>query len=141
MKKIVLLLLVVLIPAIVAEAAVAAYPDKTVQLVVPWGAGGRTDVIARLFATHAPKYLGQAMVVINKPGGADVLRWLQQHGDPYLLSAWDFEGKVGIDYGVYGAPETFVIDKLGVIRFKQIGPITPEVLEKTLLPLLAKLNS
>ena len=71
---------------------------------------------------------------------ADAKRWLQQNGDPYQLSVWDFEGKVGIDYGVYGAPETFVIDKQGVIRFKQIGPITPEVLEKTLLPLIAKLN-
>lgn len=71
---------------------------------------------------------------------ADAKRWLQQNGDPYQLSVWDFEGKVGIDYGVYGAPETFVIDKQGVIRYKQIGPITPEVLEKTLLPLIAKLN-
>ena len=71
---------------------------------------------------------------------ADAKRWLQQNGDPYQLSVWDFEGKVGIDYGVYGAPETFVIDKQGVIRYKQIGPVTPEVLEKTLLPLLAKLN-
>lgn len=72
---------------------------------------------------------------------ADAKRWLQQNGDPYQLSVWDFEGKVGIDYGVYGAPETFVIDKQGVIRYKQIGPITPEVLEKTLLPLIAKLNA
>ena len=54
---------------------------------------------------------------------------------------WDIDGKVGIDYGVYGAPETFVIDKQGVIRYKQIGPITPRTLEKTLLPLLAKLNA
>lgn len=76
-----------------------------------------------------------------KDARMDATRWLQQNGDPYLLSVWDNDGKVGIDYGVYGAPETFVIDKLGVIRYKQIGPITPEVLEKTLLPLLAKLNS
>lgn len=71
---------------------------------------------------------------------ADAKRWLQQNGDPYQLSVWDIDGKVGIDYGVYGAPETFVIDKQGVIRYKQIGPVTPEVLEKTLLPLIAKLN-
>ena len=76
-----------------------------------------------------------------KDGRAEATKWLQQHGDPYQLSVWDFEGKVGIDYGVYGAPETFVIDKQGIIRYKQIGPITPEVLEKTLLPLLAKLNA
>lgn len=86
--------------------------------------------------------LGIAPIVgLNyKDQRADAKRWLQQNGDPYQLSVWDFEGKVGIDYGVYGAPETFVIDKQGVIRFKQIGPITPEVLEKTLLPLIAQLN-
>ncbi|GHT90660.1 thiol:disulfide interchange protein [Betaproteobacteria bacterium] len=67
-------------------------------------------------------------------------KWLAQHGDPYALSVLDLDGRVGIDYGVYGAPETFLIDKAGVIRFKQIGPITPEALETTLLPLIAELN-
>jgi cytochrome c biogenesis protein CcmG/thiol:disulfide interchange protein DsbE len=72
---------------------------------------------------------------------ADATKWLAQHGDPYLLSVWDIDGKVGIDYGVYGAPETFVIDRQGIIRYKHIGPITPQDLEKTILPLLAKLNA
>ena len=71
----------------------------------------------------------------------DALQWLRRFGDPYALSAHDLEGKVGIDYGVYGAPETFVIDKQGVIRYKQIGPITPEALEKTILPLVRKLEA
>ena len=71
----------------------------------------------------------------------DAVAWLQKFGNPYQLSAWDIEGRVGIDYGVYGAPETFVIDKQGVIRHKQIGPITPEALEKTILPLIRKLNA
>ena len=53
-----------------------------------------------------------------------------QFGNPYALSAFDVEGRVGIDYGVYGVPETFVIDKQGVIRYKQIGPITPEALRE-----------
>jgi cytochrome c biogenesis protein CcmG/thiol:disulfide interchange protein DsbE len=75
-----------------------------------------------------------------KDARADALRWLERNGNPYQLSAWDLEGRVGIDYGVYGAPETFVVDKQGIIRYKQIGPITPEVLEKTLLPMLRKLN-
>ncbi len=70
----------------------------------------------------------------------DGMKWLSTHGDPYLASAFDDEGKVGIDYGVYGVPETFVIDKQGVIRYKQIGPITPEALEKKILPLVKKLN-
>jgi cytochrome c biogenesis protein CcmG/thiol:disulfide interchange protein DsbE len=71
----------------------------------------------------------------------DGVQWLQKFGNPYALSAHDFEGKVGIDYGVYGVPETFVIDKQGVIRYKQIGPITPEALEKTILPLIRQLNA
>jgi len=62
-------------------------------------------------------------------------------GNPYVVSAFDVEGKVGIDYGVYGVPETFVIDKQGVIRYKQIGPITPEALQEKILPLIRKLNA
>jgi cytochrome c biogenesis protein CcmG/thiol:disulfide interchange protein DsbE len=71
----------------------------------------------------------------------DGVQWLAKLGNPYSLSAFDVDGKVGIDYGVYGVPETFVIDKQGVIRYKQIGPITPEALEKTLLPLIRKLEA
>jgi cytochrome c biogenesis protein CcmG, thiol:disulfide interchange protein DsbE len=70
----------------------------------------------------------------------DGTRWLAKFGDPYALSAWDIDGRVGIDYGVYGAPETFVIDKQGVIRYKQIGPITRETLDKVLMPLIRKLE-
>ena len=69
------------------------------------------------------------------------VQWLAKFGNPYELSAFDVEGKVGIDYGVYGVPETFVIDKEGVIRYKQIGPITRQALEKTILPLILKLNA
>ncbi|HEX6632632.1 MAG TPA: DsbE family thiol:disulfide interchange protein [Usitatibacter sp.] len=71
---------------------------------------------------------------------ADGMKWLATHGDPYLLSAYDDEGKVGIDFGVYGVPETFVIDKEGVIRYKQIGPITPEALDRKIMPLVRKLE-
>lgn len=66
--------------------------------------------------------------------------WLRQFGDPYKLSAFDGEGRVGIDYGVYGVPETFLIDKKGVIRLKHIGPLTTEVLNEKLLPLIKELN-
>lgn len=68
------------------------------------------------------------------------MKFLAQHGDPYRLSAFDMDGRVGIDYGVYGVPETFVIDKEGVIRYKQIGPITVEALQNTILPLIEKLK-
>ena len=60
----------------------------------------------------------------------DAIAMLAERGNPYLLSAFDADGRVGINYGVYGVPETYIIDKAGVIRFKQIGPITPEILEK-----------
>ena len=71
----------------------------------------------------------------------DGMRWLTEFGNPYQTSAFDENGRVGIDFGVYGVPETYVIDKAGVIRYKQIGPITPDVLDKTILPLIRKLNA
>lgn len=67
-------------------------------------------------------------------------KWLAEHGDPYKLSVMDLDGRVGIDFGVYGVPETYVIDKAGVIRMKHTGPITPETLGKKIMPLLAELN-
>ena len=70
----------------------------------------------------------------------DALGWLKQFGDPYSLSISDRDGSVGINYGVYGVPETFVIDKAGVIRYKQIGPVTPDALKNKILPLVAKLQ-
>ncbi|MGE5115798.1 MAG: DsbE family thiol:disulfide interchange protein [Betaproteobacteria bacterium] len=71
---------------------------------------------------------------------ADAVRWLTERGDPYLLSAVDADGRVGIDYGVYGVPETYVIDKTGTIRFKQIGPVTTEVLQAKIVPLIRELQ-
>jgi cytochrome c biogenesis protein CcmG, thiol:disulfide interchange protein DsbE len=70
----------------------------------------------------------------------DARRWLQQFGNPYALSVVDADGRTGIDYGVYGVPETYVIDGGGVIRYKQIGPITAEILEKKILPLAMALK-
>ena len=71
----------------------------------------------------------------------DAMAWLSKHGNPYVASLSDAEGLVGIDFGVYGVPETFVIDKSGTIRLKHIGPITPDVLRDTILPLVKKLNA
>lgn len=70
----------------------------------------------------------------------DALGWLAKFGDPYKLSIVDGDGRVGLDYGVYGVPETFVIDKQGVIRYKQIGPITEEVWRDKMLPLVQQLR-
>jgi cytochrome c biogenesis protein CcmG/thiol:disulfide interchange protein DsbE len=71
----------------------------------------------------------------------DARRLLDSMGNPYVASVSDLDGRTGIEFGVYGVPETFVIDKAGVIRYKQIGPITPKVLHDTILPLVKKLNA
>ena len=70
----------------------------------------------------------------------DALAMLAKQGNPYLLSAYDANGRVGIDYGVYGVPETYVIDRGGVIRFKHIGPITTPVLNEKIYPLVSELK-
>jgi len=67
-------------------------------------------------------------------------RWLRDLGNPYTLSIADHDGRVGIDFGVYGVPETFVIDRTGVIRYKHIGAMTTSVLEQKIIPLLQELN-
>src|SRR6266581_8995493 len=65
--------------------------------------------------------------------------WLQEHGNPYTTSIVDRDGRVGIDYGVYGVPETFLVDKQGIIRYKQIGPLTVESLQQKILPMVREL--
>ncbi|MBL8393420.1 MAG: DsbE family thiol:disulfide interchange protein [Candidatus Accumulibacter sp.] len=76
----------------------------------------------------------QRMVVERAAG------WLARHGNPYTLSVLDMDGRVGIDYGVYGVPETYVIDKTGIIRMKHTGPISPDIFSGKILPLLAELQ-
>lgn len=71
---------------------------------------------------------------------SEALAWLARNGDAYTLSVSDTQGRVGIDYGVYGVPETFVIDKQGVIRYKHIGPVTQSAVRDTLLPLIRELQ-
>jgi cytochrome c biogenesis protein CcmG/thiol:disulfide interchange protein DsbE len=75
-----------------------------------------------------------------KDKSEDARLWLTRFGNPYQLSVADIDGRIGIDYGVYGVPETYLIDAEGVIRYKQIGPITPTVLEQKLLPLVTALK-
>ena len=75
-----------------------------------------------------------------KDKGEDASAWLKRFGDPYRLSVVDADGRIGIDYGVYGVPETYLIDAQGVIRYKQIGPLTAEIVEGKLLPLARSLR-
>ena len=76
-----------------------------------------------------------------KDGRAEAQRWLANFGDPYTVSISDSDGRVGIDFGVYGVPETFVIDKAGTVRFKQIGPVTPDALRDKIEPLIKQLQA
>ena len=70
----------------------------------------------------------------------DGMQTVTRFGNPYDASLFDNDGRIGIDYGVYGVPETFVVDKQGVIRYKHTGPLTPDVIRNDIEPLVRKLN-
>ena len=74
----------------------------------------------------------------DRPG--DARTWLERLGNPYAATLIDFDGKVGIDFGVYGVPETFVIDAQGIVRFKHVGALTPQVISQKLEPVLKQLR-
>ena len=94
------------------------------------------EVVTRLAATGEVPIVG-----LNYKDERDAaLGWLRRLGDPYKASAVDAQGDVGIDWGVYGVPETFVIDQQGVVRHKHIGPITDKSVSETILPLVRKLK-
>lgn len=69
------------------------------------------------------------------------LEWLQKLGDPFVANAFDATGRVAIDWGVYGAPETFIVDAKGIIRYKYAGPLSAQLLNDTILPLVKQLES
>jgi cytochrome c biogenesis protein CcmG, thiol:disulfide interchange protein DsbE len=71
---------------------------------------------------------------------ADAKLWLQRLGNPYSVTLVDREGRAGIDWGVYGVPETFVVDSDGVVQHKHVGPVTPESLHEVILPLIERLK-
>ncbi len=93
-------------------------------------------VIAQLASTRLAEVIG----LNYKDDSADARRWLARFGDPYLASAVDREGRVGIDWGVYAVPETFIIDKQGIVRYKHTGPVTVALLNEKLIPLLKQLQ-
>jgi cytochrome c biogenesis protein CcmG, thiol:disulfide interchange protein DsbE len=94
------------------------------------------------YVTAMARTSGVQVIGLNyKDKPQDAQAWLQKNGNPYSTVVADRDGRAAIDYGMYGMPETFVVDKTGVIRFKHIGPITAEVLQQKLLPLLKRLNA
>lgn len=103
-----------------------------------WCAACRDEhpLLVEMLAHDLPLY-GLAYKDIDE----DALAVLKEMGNPYVVTATDADGRIGIDYGVYGVPETYVIDKAGIIRYKQIGPITPVDLREKILPLLKELDA
>lgn len=71
----------------------------------------------------------------------DAARWLAALGDPYTRTGADIDGRVGIDWGIYGVPETFVVDREGRITYKHIGPVTPRVMSEQIIPLVERLRN
>ena len=85
--------------------------------------------------------LGVQLVGYNyKDAPGDAKRWLEEHGNPYRVLVADQSGQTALDFGVYGAPESFLIDAKGVIRYKHIGPLTPEVVANQLKPAIAAMQ-
>lgn len=94
------------------------------------------EVVKRFVALgEAPVY---GLNYKDKP--EDARRWLEQLGNPYQASVMDINGDAGIDWGVYGVPETFVIDQQGIVRYKHVGPMTDVVVNEKILPLVQQLN-
>jgi cytochrome c biogenesis protein CcmG/thiol:disulfide interchange protein DsbE len=104
-----------------------------------WCVGCREEhpVLLGFSRTHTLPIIG---LDYKEKNPSDGLIFLRTHGNPFDITAQDADGHIGIDYGVYGVPESYIIDKKGVIRFKQTGPITPEVLENTIVPLINELK-
>jgi cytochrome c biogenesis protein CcmG/thiol:disulfide interchange protein DsbE len=95
------------------------------------------EFVTRLAQMELVKVIG----LNYKDRSVDAKGWLQQWGDPYNASLMDTDGRIGIDWGVYGVPETFIVDKNGLIKYKFIGPINQGTLDSEIVPLLRELLS
>ncbi|MFB3059215.1 MAG: DsbE family thiol:disulfide interchange protein [Gammaproteobacteria bacterium] len=95
------------------------------------------EFVTRLARMELVKVIG----LNYKDRSVDAKGWLQQWGDPYSASLMDADGRIGIDWGVYGVPETFIVDKNGLIKYKFIGPINQGTLDSEIVPLLRELLS
>lgn len=94
-------------------------------------------VLTKFALTKRVRFVGYNL----KDEPADALRWLEQFGNPYMLVIADEDGRAAIDWGIYGAPETFLVDAEGIVRWKRVGAVTDEVLQEQLIPALEKLEA
>ncbi|WP_372397854.1 DsbE family thiol:disulfide interchange protein [Azospirillum sp. HJ39] len=91
--------------------------------------------------TRLSREQGVTVFGINyKDKPEDALTWLSRNGNPYAAVGADLDGRVSIDWGVYGVPESYLIDRQGRIRFKHVGPLTPQVVEEQILPMVKHLR-
>ena len=137
-------------PAPAFELPLLHAPDKTfsqkdmlgkVWILNVWASWCPPCLVEHPVVTHLSRSGVAPVIGLNyKDAREDALPWLKRNGDPYQLTVYDAAGRIGIDYGVYGVPETYVIDRKGVIRYKHIGPLTPEVAQQKLRPLVEELS-
>jgi cytochrome c biogenesis protein CcmG, thiol:disulfide interchange protein DsbE len=113
----------------------------TVTLVNVWASWCVSCRVEHPLLVDLAKATDLNIVGLNYKDEPDAARqWLLRLGDPYTRSMMDRDGRVGIDWGVYGVPETFVVDAKGIIRHKHIGPLSPDALMKKILPLVRRLR-
>ena len=91
-------------------------------------------VLSRFAMTKRVRVIGYNL----KDEHADALRWLEQFGNPYMLVLTDYDGRAAIDWGIYGAPETFLVDSRGIVRWKHVGALDDSIINDELLPRLAE---
>lgn len=104
-----------------------------------WASWCRECLIEHPLFNQMAKQHNFDIVGLNyKDKHADAQQWLQQHGDPFSTIAFDQKGTAGLDWGVYGVPETFLIDAQGIIRYKHVGPINPQIIQDIILPFFAE---
>jgi cytochrome c biogenesis protein CcmG/thiol:disulfide interchange protein DsbE len=103
-----------------------------------WCPGCRVEhpVITRLAESRRVRVVGYNW----KDEHADAMRWLEQFGNPYWLVLVDYDGRKAIDWGIYGAPETFLVDADGIVRWKHVGPVDDKVIAESLEPMLDQLG-
>ena len=111
---------------------------SVVNVFASWCGPCRTEhpFITRLAELKVAKVYGLNF----KDNPKSALRWLRELGDPYAAHGADTDGRVSIDWGVYGIPETFIVDGQGTIRYKHVGPINEDILEDVILPVIEKLS-
>ena len=93
-------------------------------------------VLTRFAETRRVRVIGYNL----KDEHADALKWLDQYGNPYFMVLADYEGKPAIDWGIYGAPETFLVDGAGIVRWKHVGPLSDAIIRDELLPHLTDIE-